>query len=264
MMEKNKPIGVFDSGIGGLTVLESLMDKFENEDFIYVGDQGHCPYGTKTDKEIIECVINVGKYLERRGVKAIVIACNTASLFIDYLRREVSVPVISVIEPTCDRALSLTKTKNVAVLATIATINKGKYQERLEKGGATPFAVKCSEFVEFVETKELTDPIGQEIVNEKLTPLKGKNIDTLIHGCTHFSIIEDKMRNVLGDINYVACGNPTSDKLEEILKENDLLNNEKRSRYVKIYTTGPLDAALSTMKWFTKPHEEIKHISLDE
>ena len=262
MTKNNKPIGVFDSGIGGLTVLEELMKKFPNDDFIYVADQGHCPYGTKTEEEIIECVLNVGKYLIAKDVKAIVIACNTASLFIKHLQDITDIPVISVIEPTCQYAIDSTKNGNIAVLATIATINKGKYQELISKNNKNAYGVPCSEFVDFVENHELDDPLGQKIVNEKLECLKDKNIDTLIHGCTHFSLLEDKMRNVLGDINYVACGKPTSERLYEILKDLDLLREEVNNRYVKIGTTGSVENALMNMKWFKSPHEEIEKIEV--
>lgn len=264
-MEKyKKPIGVFDSGVGGLTVLESLMKKFPEEDFIYVADQGHCPYGVKKEEEIIECVLNVGRYLISKDVKAIVIACNTASLEIKYLEEITSIPVISVIKPTCMKAIKTTKTNNVAVLGTVATISKGKYQELLEKHGKKAYAVACSEFVDFIENHELSDPEGQRIVDEKLEELKNQNIDTLIHGCTHFSIIEDKMRKVLGDINYIACGEPTSEELFEILNKENLLNKENKNRYVRILTTGSALGAINTMKWFKMPHEEIKHIDLND
>ena len=262
MNNVKKPIGVFDSGIGGLTVLEKLMEKFPNEDFIYVADQGHCPYGTKTEEGIKECVLNVGRYLIAKDVKAIVIACNTASLFIKYLEEITDIPVISVIEPTCMAAINKTKNNKVAVLATIATINKGAYQALLNNNGVEAFGVRCSEFVDFVENYELTDPLGQKIVDEKLEELKDKNVDTLIHGCTHFSLLEPNMRKVLGDINYVACGEPTSIKLYEILKEKSLLRFDENNRYVKIQTTGSKENALMNMKWFKAPHEEIEEIEI--
>lgn len=263
-MANKLPIGVFDSGVGGLTVLESLMKQFPNEDFIYVADQGHCPYGTKTEDEIRTCVLNVAKYLERQNVKAIVIACNTASLFVEDARKAVNVPVISVIEPTCMRAIETTKTKKIAVLATNATIKKGKYQALLTDAGVEGIGVPCSEFVDFVENKDLNDPIGQKIVNEKLAGLVGSGIDTLIHGCTHFSIIEDKMRNVLGDINYIACGDPTANLLFNILEKSENLNETKHERVVSIGTTGDVEHAKQTMTWFKMPHSELSFIDLDK
>lgn len=261
-MNNKKPIGVFDSGIGGLTVLEELIKKFPNEDFIYVADQGHCPYGIKTDEQIKECVLNVGKYLISKDVKAIVIACNTASLFIKYLQEITEIPVISVIEPTCLAAINKTKTNNIAVLATKATINKAVYQTKIKESGMNAYGVACSEFVDFVENYPLDHPKGQEVVNSKLEELKGKNIDTLIHGCTHFSLLEGQMRNVLGDINYVACGLPTSEKLYEILTKDGSTNSDNPNRYVKIFTTGSVENAIKTMTWFKAPHEPIQKIEV--
>lgn len=261
-MNDNRPIGVFDSGIGGLTVLEELIKRFPGEDFVYVADQGHCPYGTKTDEQIISCVYKVVDYLLKQNVKAIVIACNTASLFVDKVKAYVNIPVISVIEPTAAYASRVTKNKKIAVLATIATIKKGAYQNRLSKLGIEVYPLAASEFVDFVENHDLNDPLGDEIVSKKLEELKNSNIDTLIHGCTHFSILEDKMRKVLENINYVACGYPTSLELENILKEKDIFNNSINQQ-VKIYTTGSVENAVNTMKWFKAKHEPIIHIDID-
>ena len=260
----NQPIGVFDSGIGGLTVLDKILEVLPNEDYIYVADQGHCPYGTKKEEEIIECVLNVGKYLIAKNVKAIVIACNTASLFIKYLREITNIPVISVIDPTCMEALRISKNKRIGVLATDTTIRKAKYQEMINANGGKAFGVACQDFVTFVETKELDDPEGEKIAQRYLTQLLDKDVDTIIHGCTHFSLLEPQMRKVLGNKNYVACGEPTAKLLKEILKEKDLLNTQKHDSYVKIFTTGSVEAAINNMKWFTKDHEDIKHIDLEE
>lgn len=260
----NQPIGVFDSGIGGLTVLEDILKVLPNEDYIYVADQGHCPYGNKKEEEIIECVLNVGKYLIAKNVKAIVIACNTASLFIKYLQDITNIPVISVIGPTCQAAMKASKNKRVAVLATETTIRKAAYQKMLEDNGYTAFGVACQPFVSFVETKELDDPLGLEIVKEKLECLKDKDIDTVIHGCTHFSLLEPQMRMVLGDKNYIACGKPTGTALKEILTSKGLLNEEEGPHYVKIGTTGSVEAAINNMKWFKADHEPISKIDLEE
>ena len=132
-----KRVGVFDSGIGGLTVLEKLMEKFPNEDFIYVADQGHCPYGTKTEEGIKECVLNVGKYLIAKDVKAIVIACNTASLFIKYLQEITEIPVISVIEPTCMAAINKTENKNQNKTQKKQHKQKG-FKSKKQGGGKMP------------------------------------------------------------------------------------------------------------------------------
>ena len=258
----NRPIGVFDSGIGGLTVLEELVKKFPHEDFIYVADQGHCPYGTKKEEEIIECILNVGRYLIAKNVKAIVIACNTASLFIKYLQAICDFPVISVIQPTCEYAMKTSKNKRIAVLATNTTIRVGKYQKMLEENGFTAFGVPCQDFVTFVETKELDDPSGYEMVKKHLEPLIDKDVDTVIHGCTHFSLLEPVMRKVLGDKNYVACGYPTSLRLYDVLKEKELLS-DSGCGHIDIFTTGRVEDAEMNMKWFKAKHEKIKHIEVE-
>lgn len=263
MQNKEGPIGIFDSGVGGLTVLEKLMERFPNEDFIYVADQGHCPYGTKKDTEIIECALRVSKYLVEKKVKAIVIACNTASLFTEYIEKEIDVPVVSVIEPTCNMAIQVTKNKKVAVLGTIATIQKGAYQNRLHNHQIEVFGIACSEFVDFIENSSSDTVLGETLVNQKLACLKDKQLDTLIYGCTHFSILEEPIRKLLGNkIKYIACGEPTCQKLEEVFIQNQLYRNTSSHRYVKIETTGLVEQATKAMRWFKLPHESIVHIEL--
>lgn len=258
----NLPIGIFDSGVGGLTVLESLVKVLPNEDYIYVADQSHCPYGTKTDEEIFQCALNVVKYLEKHPVKLIVIACNTASLFKDELQRHTEVPIVSVIEPTIQQALNVTKNNHIGIIATIATINKGAYQNKLLDYGQTVWPLACSEFVDFIEKGDLDEPTGQVIVNQKLSYFQDKKIDTLIHGCTHFGLLEPLMRNVLGDINYVSSGQPVSIAVKEILLSNKLQNVSHQTKTL-IYTTGDVQAARNSMQWLALPHDNIKKINLE-
>ncbi|MCM1043430.1 MAG: glutamate racemase [Corallococcus sp.] len=263
MTDTQRPIGVFDSGIGGLTVLEHLVKAFPNEDFVYVADQGHCPYGTKTAEQVGARVEKVSRYLAAQGAKAIVIACNTASLRIDYARNAVDVPVISVIQPTYKRAEQISKNKKIAVLATVATIQSGVYQQLLSDDGYTPVPLACSEFVDFVENHELDDPLGEKIVEEKLSAIKGKGFDTLIYGCTHFSLVEKQIRKVLGNIDYVNCGEPTADYLKEFLSRNNLLNKNGKKGKVNIFTTGSVENAKSNMKWFSAEHNPVCHIDIE-
>lgn len=258
-----QPIGVFDSGIGGLTVLEQLVKMFPNEDFYYVADQGHCPYGTKTAEEVGDRVEKVTRHLVEHGAKAVVIACNTASLRIERARAITSVPVISVIQPTCKKAVETTKNGKIAVLATIATINSGTYQKLIEDAGKTPVPLACSEFVTFVETHDIDDPLGEKVVGDKLQAIKDSGVDTLIHGCTHFSLVEPQMRKVLGDINYVACGTPTGEELRKVLAQKGLLSTLTQHGTVEIYTTGDVDSAIQSMKWFKAEHKPVVHIDVE-
>lgn len=256
-MNDKKPIGVFDSGVGGLTVLEKLVKMYPGENFIYVADQGYCPYGTKTKEEIEQRVLTVGKYLLSWGVKAIVIACNTASLFKQSLQNITDIPVISVIEPTARLACQLTKTKKVAVLATNATIKNGKYQRILEENGMEVFSVPASQFVDIIESNEMNTEATLKTVTEKLAPLQNKGIDTVIHGCTHFGLLEFQMKKILPDVTYVECGYPTSIILENVLQ---LSKDNVAKGSVEIYTTGKRNDFEAKIKWFTIPHQPIQEL----
>lgn len=259
----NMPVGIFDSGIGGLTVLEELAKIFPHESFIYIADQGHCPYGTKTNEQIAARVEKIAAYLTGVGVKAIVIACNTASIHIESARRVASSPVISVIPPTCAHAVKVSKNKKVAVLATDSTISNGAYQKLLEQYGAACVPLACQEFVEFVENNDIDAPEGYQIVADKLSQIKNEDFDTLIFGCTHFPLLEKQIRAVLGNnINYVACGQPTGAELERILNANGLLKGDGEGN-INIFTTGDKDTAIRSMKWFKAPHSPLETVVIE-
>ena len=261
-MNNNLPIGVFDSGVGGLAVLEQIKKIMPNEDYIYVADQGNCPYGTKSDEEIKKCVQNVVDYLYKQNVKAIVIACNTASNFIDEIEKDMTIPIFSVIGVTADCAIKTTKNKRVGVIATNTTIQKGKYKELLDKNGIKSFNIPCSNFVEIVEKNKIDDPSSQQIIDDKLKNLKNENIDTLIYGCTHFSLLEKPIRNVLGNINYVASGVPMGLELSKYLTQNNMLTNNKNDGFIKIYTTGNIEQAIESMQWFKINHNDVEKINI--
>lgn len=262
-MNNNFPIGVFDSGIGGLTVLDKLIEIMPAENYIYIADQGHCPYGTKTNEQIQRCCANIIKYLEKQKVKAIVIACNTASTHIEYLRTITNIPLISVIEPTIQKAKKITKNQKVGVIATISTINNKKYQTSLEKDNITVFPLACSEFVDLVENTRLDDPLVQEVVSHKLIPLKNTGIDTLIYGCTHFSILEDNIKKTLGNINYIASDDPTALDVQETLNKLDILCKVKMKGSVKVYTTGKKEQIINKISWFKNKIDIIEEIEVE-
>lgn len=261
MKYDNSPIGVFDSGIGGLTVLEQLVKMFPHENFLYVADQGHCPYGTKTPEEIGNRVEKITRYLLSRKVKAIVIACNTASVRIARARAVTDIPVISVIDPTCAKAVGTTKNRKIAVLATESTIKSGVYQDMLIKSGVTPVPLACSEFVDYLENGGAVS--GEKIVRDKLSQIKDCGMDTLIHGCTHFSLLEEEMKKVLGDINYIACGQPTGEYLKQILTQKNLVTGFTGNGTVEIYTTGDASRAEKTISWFKPAHSPLKRIEIE-
>lgn len=250
----NKPIGVFDSGIGGLTVLEKLYDLLPHEDYVYLCDNANCPYGVKEDSEVERIVVNNAKMLENAGCKLIVIACNTASLFIESIKNSVNIPVISVIEPTCKYACNTSENAKIGVIATNMTIKKGKYQSMINEVKKSAFPVACSEFVDYIEGNFDDYEAGMKLVNDKLMALKDTNIDTLIYGCTHFSLLEEKIKKVLGELHYVDCGTPTSLVVKEVLTNEDLLNDQMLQGVIKVYTSLKNENLVKKTTWFKYPY----------
>lgn len=257
-MSKNDPIGVFDSGVGGLTVLDTLMEYYPYNDFYYIADHGHCPYGIKDADEIKKRVLAIGNFLISKKVKAIVIACNTASLFVNDLAKISPVPVISVIKPTADYALKATNNNRIGVIATNATIKSGTYQKLFDQENVFNENIPCSEFVNIIENNEIDNPLTDEIIKTKLSLFLPLKIDTLVLGCTHFGLLVDKMKKVLGPINYIDSGLPTSKMLLNHLTPLTFRNK----RFLKIYTTGEVTQLLTNMKWFKKEYDEMIKIDI--
>lgn len=242
----NRAIGVFDSGVGGLTVLDDLINHFPHEDFIFLADTKNNPYGTKSKAELEEIVERNIKYFENENVKAIVIACNTATANSYHLHPQV--PLIRIIEPTAKRALEVGK--KILVLATDYTISSGIYQNFL---GDKAIGVKCSKFVGIVEEGLMGTEIAQEVVRSHVEEYKGK-VDTVILGCTHFGLLTKEIKDVLGNINIIDSSLSIAPLLKEAIKDNNQTGRGK----VIINTTGnPNNLKIS---WFKKPIDEIKQV----
>lgn len=268
-MNDNRPIGVFDSGIGGVTVLSKLVEMLPNENFIYVGDTLNCPYGVKPKEEIEDLVTKITKYLLSRDVKAIVIACNTATANSDHLAKITDIPIVGVIEPTAKYAYKVSKNKNIAVLATNVTIESKKYEEYLEKYAkrriikrGKRYYVKCSEFVPVVEKLEMNTDISNKIVGEKISFLENKKIDTVILGCTHFGLLSKDISRVLPDAKLIDCGRPTGERLKKILNKKSMIASVNLTGNIEFYTTGDPIEMEKQIFWFDKKHEQTKKIEL--
>lgn len=187
------PIGVFDSGMGGLTVLRALLRRLPDEDFIYFGDTARVPYGTKGARTVRAFARQDAAFLHAQGVKMIVVACNTASAFaLDELQQEFPVPVLGVIEPGIEAALARTRGGPIGVIGTSGTIRSGKYQEGLARvvGAARVRARECPLFVPLAEEGLTEHPITEMAVAEYLLPLREAGVDTLILGCTHYPLLK--------------------------------------------------------------------------
>lgn len=259
-MNDNRPIGVFDSGIGGVTVLEELVKKFPNENFIYVGDTLNLPYGTKSPEKLRELVSNIANYLVGRNVKAIVIACNTATANSHHIKDEIDVPVIGVIDPTAKYAYENSKNKNILVLATNVTIESNSYQQALnniDPNGNYYFS-KCSEFVDAIESNNINTEASFKLVSDKLTEYKDKNIDTIILGCTHFGLYSNEINNVFPKAKLIPCSTPTTIELLNILKSNNSLNLQKNIGEIEINATSDPEFMEEKISWFSGNYEHVK------
>ena len=263
-MNDNRPIGVFDSGIGGVTVLEELVKKFPNENFIYVGDTLNLPYGTKTPEKLRMLVSNIANYLVSRSVKAIVIACNTATANSEHLKDEINIPVIGVIDPTAKHAYEMSKNKNILVLATNVTIESNSYQNALNKidPNGNYYFSKCSEFVDAIESNNINTKESFKLVSDKLNEYKDKNIDTIILGCTHFGLYSNEIMNVFPKATLIPCSTPTTAELFNVLEANNSLNLQKSVGEIEIYATSDPLFMEEKISWFSGRYEHVKLLCL--
>ncbi|MBF0620784.1 MAG: glutamate racemase [Magnetococcales bacterium] len=217
----SRPIGVFDSGVGGLTVLNALVQRLPEENFIYLGDTARVPYGTKSALTVARYASQVTEALVKRDVKSIVVACNTASaLGMDTLQTQFNLPVLGVIDPGCKTALSYSKNNKIGIIGTRSTIASNAYPNRLRhfKPGIMAISLACPLFVPLAEEGWVEHPSTEMIIAETLKPLIGSDIDTLILGCTHYPILKSKIQQFLSDkIHLVDSALALADQLYEQL-----------------------------------------------
>lgn len=223
----NRPIGIFDSGLGGLTAVKEMEQLMPNEDIIYFGDTGRVPYGTKSPEIVTQYSEQIISFLKKKNVKAILAACGTVSSTAGAVGRSSGVPYFDVITPTAAEASRLTKNNRIGVIATTTTINSGSYKKALgeisEKN--TVFDIACPMFVSLVENGyiEPGDPVTRLVAERSLAELKTKGIDTLILGCTHFPIISETISDVMGkDITLINSGKEAAKAVCSYLKENSM------------------------------------------
>lgn len=236
-------IGVFDSGVGGLTVMREIARVLPYQDILYFGDIAHTPYGSKSPYMIKEFAKRIVEFLQRQGVKLIVVACNTvSSVALDELKKEFSIPLLGVIEPGVKKALNVTKNFRIGVIGTEATIRSGAYQRALKmlKKDAKIYAKACPLFVPLVEEGWCNGMITREIARRYLSPLLRKKIDTLILGCTHYPLLKDTLRKVVGeDVELVDASIPVAEEVKEIVKREKILKNEGKPSYKFFVTDAP-------------------------
>ncbi len=225
---KEKAIGIFDSGLGGLTAVKELINKMPNENFVYFGDTGRVPYGTRSKETITKYAIQDIKFLLQHNIKMIIVACGTvSSVALDSLKNQFDIPIIGVVDSSVQAAVKATKTKKVAVLGTKGTINSGAYQKKLALEQIEVYPVACPMFVPLVENNYLTHEATYLIARDYLTPLKGKGIDTIILGCTHYPLLKTVISDIIGGgVFLIDSGAETISVAYRLLQSSGLLNEK--------------------------------------
>jgi glutamate racemase len=265
----SRPIGVFDSGMGGLTVLHECLVTLPHEDFVYLGDGARFPYGPRPLDELRRFAAEIGGFLETEGVKLIVAACNSVtSAALPELQTELSVPVIGVLTPEAHAAVQATRNRRVGLLATQATVESGRYEAlvRTLDAGVTLTPVACPRLVPLIESDDPFGPETTDAVREYAAPLKRDGVDTVILGCTHYPLIRPILQRVFGrDVTLVFSAEETARETAETLARKGIENEPGREGAYRFLTTGD-PAAFRAMgqRFLQLPIDEVEHVTLAE
>lgn len=262
-----QPIGVIDSGVGGLTVAKEIMRQLPNEKIIYLGDTARCPYGPRPTKEVKKFTWELTSFLLKKEIKMLVIACNTATAAVlDEIQKELTIPVLGVINPGSRAAIKSTRNYRVGVIGTVGTVKSGAYEKALKSLNSRLYVQShaCPKFVPLVESGEYSGAIAEKIVNEALIPLLNQNLDTLILGCTHYPLLEPLIKKVMGEsVGVISSGDETAREISAILQYNGLLSFNENEPEHEFFTTGST-AIFSKIasQWLESPIDHVNQIKL--
>ncbi|MBO8159844.1 glutamate racemase [Thermosyntropha sp.] len=241
-MDKLKPIGIFDSGIGGLTVVKTLIEKLPQESFIYFGDTAHLPYGDKTRDQLFGYAYSIIDFMRKKHVKAIIVACGTHSaVTLPSITEEYDFPILGVVKAGAKSAARLTRNGKIGVIATQATVNSLAYTKNIKEINChlDIYEVACPRFVPLIEAGRLEGEETRKAVEEYISPLLRRNIDTLVLGCTHYPFLTPVIREFIGDkIILVDPAWETVEEMKDILKGQDLLSDSGILPEHKFYVSG--------------------------
>lgn len=260
-----RPIGVFDSGVGGLTVARAIIDQLPHESIVYVGDTAHSPYGPRPISEVRELALEVMDELVASGVKMLVIACNSASAAVLRDARErytagMGVPVVEVIQPATRRAVATSRNRKVGVIGTTATVTSGAYEDAFAAAVDLEIHTQaCPSFVDFVERGITSGPEVLAAAKEYLEPLKQAGVDTLVLGCTHYPLLQAAISYVMGDkVTLVSSADETAKDVFRTLTEHDLLAPEGAVAQHKFMATGDAQEFAQLARRFLGP--EVQNV----
>lgn len=265
-INRNAPIGVFDSGVGGLTVIMEMLKQLPQESYIYFADTAHVPYGPREPEELRQFADSITGFLVDQGCKMVIIACNTStSLAYEMLKQKYSVPLVGVIEPGVEKALTTTINKKVGVFATQATVNSNVFQSLLKARDAKieVTAVACPPFVPFVESGEVEGPKVTEAVRDCFRPLKEKGVDSLILGCTHYPFLLPVIDQVVGPtVQVINPARETVSRAIQILREKNLKAENTQPEHQYYASGDPLSFRTMGSKFLQRELGTVKKIIL--
>ena len=243
LLSNSRPIGIFDSGVGGLTVLHAVRQRLPRENIIYLGDTARVPYGTKSRETIERYAVEDAAFLVEKGIKMIVVACNTASAMSrERLRREFNVPILSVLGPGARMAVRLTRNRRIGVIATEATIESRAYEDAIRESCGQQeleiFPRACPLFVPLVEEGETDSPITHMVAEKYLAPLRDQRIDTLVLGCTHYPLLKKVIAGRIGEeVSLVDSAEATAEETASLLEREGLTNQSEEQGSSRFYVT---------------------------
>jgi glutamate racemase len=234
-LDRNLPIGIFDSGVGGLTVYRALHERLPNERFVYLGDTARVPYGTKSLATVERYAVENSRFLEAHGIKLLVVACNTASaLALPAIRRAIKLPVIGVIEPGSRAAVEVAQEENIGVIATEATVNSGAYAKAIGEFRKSGNVVEraCPLFVPLAEEGWANTDVARIVAKDYLSDFSKTSIGALVLGCTHYPILRDIITETVGEkISLIDSGAATAADVESLLEKSSLKHDEPLGFY---------------------------------
>ncbi len=241
----NRSIGVFDSGLGGLTAVKQIMEELPSESIVYFGDTGRVPYGTRSRETIIKYSKNDVNFLLEKDVKMILIACGTASsAALSALKAEYDIPIIGVVEPAVDAALFATKNGKIGVLGTAGTIKSGSYESLLKKKNPAlcVYTKACPLFVPLVENGHFDTEVAKLVIKEYLEEIRAVGVDTLILGCTHYPLLKKAISEYMGEnVTLIDAGAEAAKALSAQLEKDGLCSKEDRKAEYRYYVSDNTD-----------------------
>ena len=265
---RNMPIGVFDSGVGGLTVVRSLIDRLPREHVVYLGDDARGPYGPRDPEEVRRFAREIIDYLLGFDVKLVVIACNSATAAaLEEAQRDYNIPVVGVILPGVRAALGRSTNRRIGVIGTVLTIGSGSYETAIRRldPRAQVFSRACPEFVDFVERGEVDGEHIAEIANGYLDPMVETGVDTIILGCTHYPMLEALIQRIVGDgVTLISSADETAEEVEDILERLGCVRNDRSIGRRYFLATGDAEKCTELGSMFLGPEvQEVIPVSFD-